>query len=171
MQEQPAQNTTVRKDASWLAFVLATAAILTPAYLLGYNTLFTEGEVIQGLYYLVLAGAAVGALAALYRRNVGIIVVSLLGGLLLCWQAYQSRKWAMIHEDIAAIVTAAMKRHKTNGTYPTRMDELQFQHPFVRDHIHGFSSDSSGFSISYFINQPGITYSYSSTDGFWYYPD
>ncbi len=166
--EQPAPR---KRDASWISFLSVAAAILLPAYLLSYNVVFTEGEVLQGLYCLLLIIAGVSSLTAFYRRDVGITLVALSGGLLLTWQAYQSRKWAMIHEDITSIVTSAMKQHKKSGTYPKSIDDLKFEHSFVREHIHGFSSDADGFRISYFINQPGITYSYSSIDGFWYYPD
>jgi hypothetical protein len=171
MQEKSDPHPTPKSDASWLAFLTAAVAILLPAYLLGYNVVFTEGELMQGLYYLVLILVGCSALSAFYRRDVGIISVAILGGLLLTWQASQSRKWAMIHEDVAAIVTAAMKQHKETGSYPKSIDDLKFTHSFVRDHIHGFTSDGNSFRVSYFINQPGITYSYSSMDGFWYYPD
>jgi hypothetical protein len=31
--------------------------------------------------------------------------------------------------------------------------------------------EGNGFRVSYFMNQPGITYWYSSKTGFGYYPD
>ncbi|MBK8094405.1 MAG: hypothetical protein IPK32_21185 [Verrucomicrobiaceae bacterium] len=171
MPEKPDPHPNPKSDASWLSFLTVAIAILLPSYFLGYNVVFTEGEVMQGLYYLVLILVLCTTLSAFYRRDVGIISVAIMGGLLLTWQTSQSRKWAMIHEDVTAIITAAMKQHKETGAYPKSINDLKFTNSFVRAHIHDFTSDSSGFRINYFINQPGITYSYSSIDGFWYYPD
>jgi hypothetical protein len=171
MQEKEPQPPMTRRDASWFSFVSVAVAVLLPAYLAGYNVVYTEGEVLQGLYYVLFVIAGISGLSAFYRRNLGIALVAVFGGSLLTWQGYQSRKWAMIQEDITDIVAAAMKKHRETGAFPETMDELKFRHPFVRDHIYRFSSDGAKFSISYFINKPGITYLYSSEDGFSYYPD
>ena len=160
-----------RQDASWFSFVCVTLAVMLPACLLGYNVVYTDGEQMQLVYYLVLILAGLSALAAIRRRDVAIVLVAFLGGALLTWQAWQLRKWALIHEDITAIVTAALKQFRETGSYPKSVDDLSFQHPFVKEHISGFSSDTTGFSINYFINQRGISYSYSSKEGYWYYPD
>jgi len=42
----------------------------------------------------------------------------------------------------------------------------------VKSHIYDLVSDeTNGFRITYFMNDPGITYWYSSRSGFGYYPD
>jgi hypothetical protein len=148
------------------------AVVVGSLSLLRYNVIYTEGEVMQGLFTLLVSLVAACVLIGLHRRRTAIWCVTLLGGVLLLWQAYQTRKWAVIHEDIVAIVRFAEDSKSKTGQYPASLDGYAFKSPQVRTHILGLRSDeTTGFRIIYFMNDPGITYWYSSKTGFGYYPD
>ena len=98
--------------------------------------------------------------------------MTLLGGSLLLWQAYQTRKWAVIHKEIVALVRFAEDSKSKTGHYPMSLKGYVFKNPRVMAHLHDFGLiDGSEFRITYFMNDPSITYWYSSKTGFGYYPD
>lgn len=141
-------------------------------WLLSYNVIYTEGEVMHGLFTLLVGLVAASVLIGFHRRRTATWCVILFGGSLLLWQTYQTRKWAMIHEDIVAIVQFAEKSKSMTGHYPAGFEGYVFKNPQVRKHIYGFGPDETdGLRVIYFMNDPSITYWYSSKTGFDYYPD
>jgi hypothetical protein len=159
-------------DVSWPLLLAVAAMVIICLCLLHYNVLYTEGEVMQGLFALLICLVGGSVLIGFYRRGVALWCVTLLGGSMLVWQAYQSRKWAMIHEDIIAIAQFAEESKVKVGDYPANLDGYTFKHVQTKAHIYGLSADeTNGFRITYFMNDPGITYWYSSKSGFGYYPD
>jgi hypothetical protein len=168
----PDQNVKPTEDVSWLMLLSVGAVVVGSLWLLSYNVLYTEGEVMQGLFKLLVGLVGFCVLIGFRCRRTAIWCVSLLGGSLLLWQAYQTRKWAVIHEDIVAIVQFAEGSKSKSGHYPADLDGYVFKSPRVRKHIYGVESDeTNGFRIIYFMNNPGITYWYSSKTGYGYYPD
>ena len=160
------------QDVSWLMLLSIGAVVVGSLSLLRYNVLYTEGEVMQGLFTLLVGLVATCVLLGFHSRRRAVWCVTLLGGSLLLWQTYQNRKWAMIHEDIVALVRLAEDSKSKTGHYPTGLEGYAFKNPRVRAHICDFGSDDrNGFRITYFMNNPDITYWYSSKTGFGYYPD
>jgi hypothetical protein len=148
------------------------AVIVGSLCFLSHNVLYTEGEVMQAVFTLLVGAVAACILIGFYRRSTAMWFVVLLGGSLLLRQAYQTRKWAVIHEEIVRIARFAEDTKRTTGHHPTGLDGYTFQNPRVKRHIHGVNSDeTNGFVIIYFMNHPGINYWYSSKTGFGYYPD
>jgi hypothetical protein len=160
------------KDVPWSLLLAVASVFVISLSLLRYNVVYTEGEVMQGLFtWLIIL---VGGLVAIgfYRRGLALWFITLLGGSLLIWQAYQSRKWAMIHEDIIAIVRFAEEAKVKTGDYSTNLSGYTFKHAQTKSHLYKLSAEeTNGFQITYFMNDPGITYWYSSKSGFGYYPD
>ena len=168
----PTQKGGLAQDVSWLLLLSNSTVVLGALGLLRYNVIYTEGEVMQGLFTLVVGLVAACVLIGFHRRKLAMWCVTLLGGSLLLWQTYQIRKWALIHEDIVAIVQFAEDSRKKTGHYPVSLEGYAFKNPLVRSHIYGFMSDeTNGLRITYFMNDPGISYWYSSKTGFGYYPD
>ncbi len=153
--------------------LFAIAAVVVGAlYLLCYNVIYTEGEVMQGLFVLLVCLIAGFTLIGFYRRVMAVWCITLMGGFLLLWQSYQARKWTMIHEDVVAIIRFAEDAKSKTGHYPTNLEGYPFKRQWMKSHIHAFGSDEvDGFRITYFMNDPGISYWYSSKTGFGYYPD
>jgi hypothetical protein len=127
---------------------------------------------VQGLFTLLVGLVAGSVLVGFYRRSVALWCITLLGGSLLLWQTYQTRKWTVIHEDIVSVVRFAEETKRDTGQYPQTLDAYAFKNVRVKAHIYEVGSDeTNGFHITYFMNDPGITYWYSSKTGFGYYPD
>lgn len=169
----PNQENRKVQDISWLMLLAIGAVIAGSLWLLRHNVLYTEGEVMQGLFTLLIGLVAACVLIGFHRRRTAAWCIILLGGPLLLWQAYQTRKWAMIHEDVIAIVRFAEDSKSKTGNYPASLEGYVFKHPEMRTHItYGIgSAESGGFRIDYFMNDSGITYWYSPKTGFDYYPD
>ena len=160
------------QDVSWLLLLAIAIVVVGSVYLLSYNVLYTEGEVMQGLFTLLAFLTAGSVLLGFYRRKIAVWCVTLLGGSLLLWQTYQSRKWAAIHDDIVGIVRFAEDAKTKTGRYPASVEGYAFKNGWVKSHIYQFGpEEAEAFRITYFMNDPGIAYWYSSKTGFGYYPD
>lgn len=170
--KRPSHEDKMAQDVSWLLLLSIAAVIVGSLCLLQRNVFYTEGEVMQGLFTLLVGLVAGCILIGFHRRTTAMWCVTLLGGCLLLWQAYQNRKWALIHEDIVAIVQFAEESKSKTGHYPSNLEGYTFKHAQVKAHIYGLRSDeTNAFWITYFMNDPGISYWYSSKTGFGYYPD
>lgn len=171
MNESSHENKTAQ-DVSWLLLLSIAAVIVGSLCLLQHNVFYTEGEVMQGLFTLLVGLVAGCILIGFHRRTTAMWCVTLLGGWLLLWQTYQNRKWALIHEDIVAIVQFAEESKSKTGHYPANLEGYTFKNARVRSHICRWDSDeTNGLRFWYFMNDVGITYWYSSKTGFGYYPD
>lgn len=161
-----------KNDISWSLFALTGIAILLPLHFLSYSVIYTEGEVMQGLFVgstAVLAGAAV--LLTIFSRKHAALLVVVIGGTLLIWQSYQIRRWAMIHEEVVGIIRHVERIKDTTGSFPNTIDGYSFKHAGLKRHISGHPTEPSNFHLSYFMNDDGVTYCYDSKGGFGYYPD
>jgi len=112
----PNQEGKPTQDVSWLMLLSIGAVVVGSLWLLRHNVLYTEGEVMEGLFTLLVGLVAACVLLGFHRRRTAIWCVTLLGGSLLLWQAYQTRKWAVIHEDIVAIVRFAEDSKNKTGS-------------------------------------------------------
>ena len=153
--------------------LLTIATVMVSALqLISYNVIYTEGEVIQGLFSILVFVIAGFVLIGFYRRKIAVWCITLFGGSLLVWQAYQLRNWAMLHEEVVAIIQFAEDSKSKTGNYPGDLAGYSFKHEWVKPHILSpDTNESGGFRITYFMNNTGITYWYSSKTGFGYYPD
>lgn len=168
----PSRIENPKREISWTLLSSLGFAILLPLHLLGYNVIYTEGEVMDGLFSLLtfaLAGAA--ALISVHSRRNAAFLLIVAGGLLLIWQSYQLRKWAMIHEEVTGIIRHVGKIKNTTGNYPDTIEGYSFKHTGLKRHISGYTTEPSNFHLSYFMNNPGTEYWYDSKNGFGYYPD
>ena len=168
----PNQKNMPKQDVSWFLLLTVAGVIIGSLFLLRHNVLYTEGEVMQGLFTLLVWLLAACILIGLRRRLLALWCITLIGGSLLVWQTYQTRKWAVIHEDIVAIVRFVEDSKVKTGHYPVNLDGYTFKNESVKSHIYAFESvQTNGFRITYFMNDTGISYWYSSQAGFGYYPD
>lgn len=159
------QRGEMRAFAALLVLVLASTEAM-----LAHNTLYTEGEVIQGLYWLFVGANVPILVVALWRPRIGLWSAVALGALLLPWQAFENRKWAQIQEEVIAIIRHVESSRQTAGYYPSALDDYSFQRPWVLAHVSYGGADDT-YRISYFMDNPGISYWYDPDGGFGYHPD
>ena len=165
------QSTQLDKDLSWSLFLAIWAAFLFPLWLVGYCVVYTEGEVFHDLFrgLTVLVGLLV--LLGFRRRKVAAAWIACICGALLFWQAWQVRKWAMIHEEVLELLGHVRDFKRENGAFPESLDGHAFERAWVKEHIMSYRREGSKFRLVYFMNNPGISYWYDSDSGFGYYPD
>jgi hypothetical protein len=157
------------KEFRIFAILLIVLLGVTESFL-AYNTLYTQGEVMQGLYSLLVWANLPLALLAWWTPRNCLWAAFGLGALLIPWQAYENRKWAYIHEDVIAIIQHVEEVKKTSGKFPEKLDAYTFKRPWVEKHVlYGTSNES--YSLDYFMHNIGTSYWYKSKTGFGYYPD
>ena len=159
------KNKELRVFAALLVVLLAGTEAL-----LAHNTLYTEGEVMQVRYWLLVGANIPILICALWKPRIGLWAAVALGALLLPWQAAENRKWAVIHEEILAIVNYIDSQKEAEGGYPPTLDDYEYQRPWIRERVSYGVSDGA-YRLSYYMDDPGISYWYDPEGGFGYYPD
>jgi hypothetical protein len=161
----------IEKDLSWTLFLAICAGFLLPLWLVGYCVVYTEGEVMHGMFrgLTVLAGLLV--LIGFHRRKLAAAWVAGICGVLLIWQSWQIRKWAIIHEDVMGLVWHVQEFNRETGAFPESIKGYTFNRAWVEHHIMNYRAEGSKFGLVYFMNDPGTSYWYDSESGFGYYPD
>jgi hypothetical protein len=161
----------IEKDLSWTLFLAICAGFLLPLWLVGYCVVYTEGEVMHGLFrgLTVLAGMLV--LLGFRRRKLAAAwVVAVCGGLLI-WQTWQIRKWAMLHEEMLELVWYLEETKRDKGAYPESIDGYGFRRAWVKNRVINYRMEGAKFGFTYFMHYPGTSYWYDSENSFGYYPD
>jgi len=172
MKSEPSYSSVeVEKDLSWALFLAICAAMLFPLWFIGYCVVYTEGEVMHGMFrgLTVLAGLLV--LIGFHRRKLAAGWVVGICGALLIWQCWQIRKWAIIQEEVVGIVRHVQEFKREKGRFPESIRGYSFNRGWVKHHIMNYRAEGSKFSLFYFMNHSGTHYWYHSDSGFGYYPD
>jgi hypothetical protein len=169
-------NTPLRNQANekigWRALIAVSLTLFVSLQALGYVVLYTEGEVMQGLFRFLVWGVAGLTLLGFRSQRMAFWAILLLGGFLLLWQTFQVRKWAILHEEVLGFLRFAETQKTQLGQYPVGLDHYVFKRPWVKSHIASITmSPTNGLRVDYFMNDPGTAYWYESTTGFGYYPD
>jgi hypothetical protein len=154
----------------WPLLLALAGVILGTACLMARNTIYTQGEVMEGFYRLSIGVVAAMLLLGFLNRNLTAWMILCSGGALILWQANQTRRWGMLHEEVLGIVAHANGEKAKKGAYPDGLVGYSFQHPEFRDHI-GYMMQEGKLYIGYHLNGPGISYWYREDSGFGYYPD
>lgn len=78
-----------------------------------------------------------------------------------------------LNTEIMQLVDSRLRQRAEGKLIPPTLDDYKFSDPDVKRFIYGYGVEEGGrdFSISYFVVQPGITHSFSSKTGWFYYPD
>lgn len=109
-----------------VTFVLLVVLSASEVFL-AYNVLYTEGELMQALYW-ILVGINVPLFAiALWKPKWSLWGGLILGALLLPWQSAENRKWAQIHEEVVAIIQFAEAVQNDAGDYPNSLSGYDFK--------------------------------------------
>lgn len=122
MKAEDKRTTHAKSDISWLMLLVLMIVVIGTLWLQSYTVLYTEGEVVQGLFQVLVFLTPICGLLGFYRRRLAAWVILVGGGALVLCQAYQIRKWAIIHEEIIGIVHYAHAEKMKSGHYPTNLD-------------------------------------------------
>lgn len=170
MNEEARASSAPRAVIPWPLLLALAGVILGTACLMARNTLYTGGEVMEGLYRMSIGVVGSMLLLGFFNRNLTAWMILACGGSMILWQAHQTRRWGLLHEEVLAIVAHANRVKAEKGAYPPVLEGYAFQHPEFRDHI-GYTMQGGKLYIGYHLNDPGISYWYREDSGFGYYPD
>ncbi|MGC4015725.1 MAG: hypothetical protein QM755_14555 [Luteolibacter sp.] len=165
-----------RKTGSTVSWPILIAAMLVIGGSLAFlhdGVLYTEGEIMQGMFqFLSMALITITlVIAACGARRAAMWLLMGAGGSLLLWQCRQHQRWLFLHEDVLGAIRYVTEEKKHHGSYPADLSGYPFRHPEFADHLGYSPSDPDSFGMSYFLNDSGISYWYYSDSGFGYYPD
>ena len=138
--------------------------------LLAHNVLYTEGEIIQGLYWILVWFNLPLLAIALWKPRLGLWGGLTLAALLLPWQTSANRKVAQIHEEVIHIIRFVESKQETNGDYPVTLADYEYRRDWVERHI-AYEAEDGAYQLTYFANDNSISYWYTPESGFDYYPD
>ena len=138
--------------------------------LLAHNVLYTEGEIIQGLYWILVWFNLPLLAIALWEPRWGLWGGLTLAALLLPWQTSANRKVAQIHEEVIHIIRFVESKQETNGDYPVTLADYEYRRDWVARHI-AYEAEDGAYQLAYFANDDSISYWYTPESGFDYYPD
>lgn len=170
MNEEPQTPPGPPAVISWPLLLALAGVILGTACLMARNTIYTEGEVVEGFYRLSIGVVAAMLLSGCFNRNLTAWMILGCGGALILWQANKTRRWGMLHEEVLGIIAHVSQEKAEKGAYPAGLEGYEFRHPEFRDHV-GYSIQDGKLYIGYHLNDPGISYWYREDSGFGYYPD
>lgn len=158
---------------SWPMLIIALLVVAGSLALLHHGVLYTDGEVMEGLFgFLLVALVAIVLLtAACGARRIAMWLLLGAGGGLLLWQCRQHQRWTSLHEDVLGAIRHVTEERKRQGSYPADLSGYHFVHPEFADHLGYGRSGPDSFGLTYFLNDSSISYWYYSDTGFGYYPD
>jgi hypothetical protein len=161
----------IGNDLPWSLFLAICAAFLLPLWLVGYCVVYTEGEVMHGLFRTLTVLAGLLVLLGFRRRKLAATWMVAVCGSLLLWQTWQIRNWAILHEEVLGLVGFLEMTKREKGIYPESIDGYAFRSAWVKNRVINYRMDGEKFGFTYFMNNPGTSYWYDSENGFGYYPD
>ena len=138
--------------------------------LLAHNVLYTEGEIMQGLYWILVWFNLPLLAIALWKPRWGLWGGLTLAALLLPWQTSANRKVAQIHEEVIHIIRFVESKQETSGDYPVTLADYEYRRDWVERHI-AYEPEDGAYQLTYFANDDSISYWYTPELGFDYYPD
>lgn len=158
----------------WLiSFLLLGLFLLPTEYWCVTTALETQGEVMQGMLWgLAWLNVLWVLLSGWWPRaaTIGMLVGALL--IVPCQVALLGRL-TRLNTEMMRLVDDRLRLRAEGKPIPPTLDDYEFSDPDVKRFVYDYHVEEGGkeFFISYFVVQPGITHSYSSKTGWFYYPD
>jgi hypothetical protein len=153
---------------------LVGAAVLVPVeFLCVRSALETQGEVMQAALFVVLCGNLL-CVPWLWRSpRVALIGLLVVGLLIIPYQVFLLDRLVRLNNEMIRLVDSRLRLRAEGKAIPATLDDFKFSDPKLRKFVwrYGVNDDCHEFWLEYFVVQPGITHSYSSDRGWFYYPD
>lgn len=170
---QPDCSRSPKKREGLALFLFGLLVLIPTEYWCVQSALETQGEVMQAmlwaLFWVNVVWIGIGAWSPRVAF-IGLLVTALL---IVPYQVFLLDRLTRLNSEMMQLVDARLRLRAEGKPIPPTLDDFKFSDPDMKRFIHGYgvSEDGKHFSISYFVVQPGITHSYSSKTGWFYYPD
>ena len=147
-----------------LVFALSLGVFLTAGWLAWRFSVFTEGEMMQGLVGSGVVTVTIACLAvARHHAATSTRVMLLLSFLLLVWQGSRWNFWFRLQTEANRLASYCWEHQSVDGYVFAEGLRSHFAPPTF--------SDNGKFQFHYFMDTAGISYWYDSKTGWGYYPD
>jgi hypothetical protein len=156
-----------------ILFAASGLVILPTEFYCVSSALETQGEVMQALLKMLLwANMLWVGLFWWFPRaaQAGLLAIGLL---IMPYQVALLDRLTRLNAEMACLVDSRLRLRAEGKPIPLGLDDYQFSDPRLRRFVYSYKVEEDGrdFSLHYFVVQPGITHSYSSKTGWFYYPD
>jgi hypothetical protein len=160
---------------SWLRviFLLAGVVLLPTEFYCVVSALETQGEVIQGLLWMLLWLNVVWMALFWWFPRLALGGLFAMGLLIMPYQVLLLDRLTRLNAEITRLVDSRLRLRTEGQPVPSTLDDYKFSDPQLRRFIGSYGVDENGrdFYISFFVVDPGISHSYNSKTGWFYYPD
>jgi hypothetical protein len=162
-----------RKREGLALFMLGLLVLIPTEIWCVQSALETQGEVMQAmLWTLFLSNAIWICLGGWFPRaaSVGLLATALT---IIPYQVFLLERLTRLNTEMMQFVDARLRLRAEGKPIPATLDDYEFSHPKMKRFIYSYKimDDGKNFFLAYFVVQPGITHSYDSKTGWFYYPD
>ena len=162
------------KGKHWpVIFLLSLVVLLPTEYWCANSALETQGEVMQALLCALLWLNVIWLAACVWLPRAALVGALLVALLIVPHQVALLSRLTWLNTAMMQVVDARLRLRAEGKLIPPTLEDFEFPDPNVKRFIYSYRVDEGGkdFCLSYFVVQPGITHSYSSKAGWFYYPD
>lgn len=156
-----------------ILFTASGLVILPTEFYCVSSALETQGEVMQGLLQLLLWINAIWVGMFWWFPRAALAGLLAIGLLILPYQVALLDRLARLNTEMMRLTDSRLRLRSEGKPIPLSLDDYEFADPRLRRFVYSYKVEEEGrdFSLHYFVVQPGITHSYSSKTGWFYYPD
>lgn len=168
--DQPRQRTE-RKGMT--ACLLGLLVLLPTEFWCVQSALETQGEVMQALLGALMWSNAAWVILLVWSPRAALVGLLATALMIVPYQVALLARLTRLNTEIAKLVDARLRLRAEGSSLPPTLDDYTFSDPELKQFIYDYGVEEGGkdFYISYFVVQPGITHSFSSKTGWFYYPD
>lgn len=170
---QPDHSRPAKCQEGCARLLLATLVLIPTEIWCAQSALETQGEVKQAMLWALFWSNVIWGCLAIWSPRAALIALLAVALAIIPYQVFLLDRLTRLNSEMMHLVDARLRLRAEGKPIPTTLDDHMFSNPDVKRFIHGYgvSEDGKDFSISYFVVQSGITHSYSSKTGWFYYPD
>lgn len=156
-----------------ILFAASVAVLLPSEFYCVSSALETQGEVMQGLLKLLLWANALWVGMFWWYPRVALAGLLAIGFLILPYQVALLDRLTRLNTEMTRLVDSRLRLRAEGKSIPLSLDDYKFIDPRLRRYVYSYEveDDRREFSLHYFVVQPGITHSFRSKTGWFYYPD
>jgi hypothetical protein len=156
-----------------ILFAVSGAVLLPSEFYCVSSALETQGEVMQGLLKLLLWANVIWVGLFWWFPRAALAGLLAMGLLILPYQVALLDRLARLNTEMMRLVDSRLRLQAEGKPIPLNLDDYKFADPRLRRFVYRYIVEENGrdFSLHYFVVQPGITHSFSSKTGWFYYPD
>jgi hypothetical protein len=157
-----------------LPFILLTGALIPLEFLCALLAYETLGEITSGIYFIGIIGINLLLIVLAFRYlTVSALGVVGLALLIIPYQIMLGNRLMRVQAETTRIVSFAYEQKAKSGTFPSDLSGYAFYDVEMKPYIQSYELGevNKQFTVFYRIGTESSSHSYSSKDGWGYYPD